>query len=291
MKTYDFAFSLGWACGCSQALRAAGLQFASYPFDWLGAYDILCGARVIANGFDRFLEAEDLRLIEVSHGAGFCTRMYLNERTGFGFSHEFSDFEPFAQSFPNVQKVYHRRSVRFLEELQASRRILAVYVEQPERGRINDADVAESLRLLRASCPQATVEILCFYEDPQVKRPQVVSEADGITVVAADYQVMDGEIVTQFMNLSGLTAFLREQISVVDRRTPEEKAKFAADQKRMHSGRWGYDKSAFRRWLNQRAYKAYRSLEKILRKRGLIHRERKVVFWDEQWIREHGRVS
>jgi len=32
---YDLAFSLGQACACSTTLRAARLQFASFPFDWL----------------------------------------------------------------------------------------------------------------------------------------------------------------------------------------------------------------------------------------------------------------
>ena len=33
-KEYDFAFSLGFSCACSESLRAEGLQFASCPFDW-----------------------------------------------------------------------------------------------------------------------------------------------------------------------------------------------------------------------------------------------------------------
>ena len=40
---YDFVFSLGQACSCSSSLRAAKLQYASYPFDWLYGSDITDG--------------------------------------------------------------------------------------------------------------------------------------------------------------------------------------------------------------------------------------------------------
>ena len=51
MKEYDLAFSLGSSCGVSQALRAAGLQFASYPLDWLGSRDVRRVAKVVAGNF------------------------------------------------------------------------------------------------------------------------------------------------------------------------------------------------------------------------------------------------
>ena len=37
MKAYDFIFGLGAGCSVSQSLRDAGLQFASYPLDWIAA--------------------------------------------------------------------------------------------------------------------------------------------------------------------------------------------------------------------------------------------------------------
>ena len=41
MKTYDFIFSLGASCAVSMSLRDAGLQFASFPFDWIGSPGLL----------------------------------------------------------------------------------------------------------------------------------------------------------------------------------------------------------------------------------------------------------
>ena len=33
---YDLIFSIGRSCVCTQALRKAKLQLASFPWDWLG---------------------------------------------------------------------------------------------------------------------------------------------------------------------------------------------------------------------------------------------------------------
>lgn len=284
-REYDLAFSLGWACGCSQALRAAGCQFASYPIDWLGSPGLAYSVDVVCGDFDHWLDADDLRLIDVSHDAGFCTRMYRNDRTGLGYSHEFSDFQPFAETYPKVKASYDRRVARFLEALRSSGRILAVYVEQASRACLSSSELMTAVDRLRRKCASSKVDLLYFYEDRSLAEPKIVSDADGVTVVAADYQQLEDGKVTQYLNVGTLARFLREHISVVDRRTDEERRKFESDCRRTASGRWGYDKSAFRRWLNQRAYKLYRHLERVLRRKGLIHPRRQIEFWEETWQR------
>ena len=62
MRNFDLAFSLGFSCGCSRALRAAGLQFASYPLDWTGSPGIVESARMIASDFAGWLERDDLEV-------------------------------------------------------------------------------------------------------------------------------------------------------------------------------------------------------------------------------------
>jgi len=42
--------------------------------------------------------------------------------------------------------------------------------------------------------------------------------------------------------------------------------------------------------LNQRAYKLYRHLERMLRKRGLIHPQRQILFWDGHAKRARGEA-
>lgn len=281
MKEYDFIFSLGFSCGCTQAMRMAALQFASYPLDWLGTPSLDNSVKVLESGFESWMDYDDMRLVDVSHGAGFCTRIYLNEKTKLGYSHEFSDFDRFENTYPGVSSTYARRVDRFLELFRSRKRILAVYLEHTTReDRVLDDELVSIRNRLAAIAPQAEIDLLYFYEDVEHPVPAVISSASGVTVVAADYQMKENGEVTQFVNLPVIAGFLQNNVSVMDSRTEAEKEKFAGEMKKMHSGRWGYDKSAFRRWLNQRAYKLYRSLEKVLQRKGLVHAPRSIWFWD-----------
>ena len=46
---YDFVFSLGQACTCSMTLRHAGLQFASFPLDWVSGGSLASRTALVAS--------------------------------------------------------------------------------------------------------------------------------------------------------------------------------------------------------------------------------------------------
>ena len=78
--TYDLIFSIGEACSCSQCLREAGLQFASFPWDWIAFPDLPGRAELMGNGYRDWLEREDLEF--VGPGAGSGKALYRNRRNG-----------------------------------------------------------------------------------------------------------------------------------------------------------------------------------------------------------------
>lgn len=280
MRKYDFIFSLGFSCGVSQALRAAGLQYASYPLDWTGSAGVVASARLVAEDFKGWFEKEDFELVDVRHGAGFCTRAYVNRRTQLGYSHEFSDFEPFDRTFPQVKAIYSRRVARFIEVMASAKTILAVYMECPTRGRVPEAELAEARRLIAARYPGATVELCYVYAEPGVVKPEQRSSADGVTVLAYDYRKFDEGEVSHFVEFGPLAEYLAASCSAVDTRNETEKKEYAV-LKSVGSKRWGPDKSGFRRWLNKMAYKTYRELERILIRKGLVQREGPLWFWKQ----------
>lgn len=281
-REYDFAFSLGYCCGVTQALRAAGLQFASYPLDWLGSPSLRRSAEVVADGFRDWLRPEDMRLLDVLHGPGFGTRIYLNERTQLGFSHEFPDTLPLEESLPKVRRTYDRRVARLLSRLAESRRVLAVYLEHPSRPGLPAAELAVARDLLRSRCPGAELDLLYFHEDPSCREPKETFDSDGLVSVAADYRVLENGEVTQYVKLPVLVSVLRRRAVLSGGGENAADARKYADAARAcHALRWGPDASWARRWLNQRAYKLFRLLEKRLVRKGLIHREERISFWKE----------
>lgn len=281
MKEYDLAFSLGSSCGVSQALRAAGLQYASYPLDWLGSRDIRRVAKVVAGNFDRWFEKEDFQLVDVWHSSGFNTRAYLNTRTDFGFSHEFSDFVPFDESFSKIRETYVRRVQRFLECADASRKMLAVFLELPVLPCVPVEELVEARCILKERFPQAEIDLLYVGVEPGKAAPEITEVAPGIMTANYDYRRIEGGETLHYTEWSPLAAFLRANFRVPDRRSDEEKRKFAKFEKLSGELRWGPDKSRFRRWLNKHLYKTYHSLEHLLIRRGLVQDEGPFWFWPD----------
>ena len=273
MREYDLAFSLGFSCGTSQALRAAGLQYASFPLDWTGSPCIEASVRLVAEDFAGWFEAGDMDLVDVRHGAGFCTRCYVNRKTGLGYSHEFNDFQPFEETYPGVRRTYDRRVARFLECARQSRRILAVYMELPIRDRSANDDILAARRTLAEKFPDAEVDLLYVFVDPGGHCPKIVELAPGVFSAGFDYRKYDDGEVTHFIDWAPLVPSLRENFRVIDKRSAEEKVGYAKFEKKSDDMRWGPKKSRFRRWLNKHLYKTYRTVEGMLLRRGLVQKE------------------
>ena len=281
MKEYDLAFSLGSSCGVSQALRAAGLQFASYPLDWLGSRDVRRVAKVVAGNFEKWFEKEDFQLVDVWHGAGFGTRAYLNTRTALGFSHEFRDFVPFDESFPKIHETYERRVERFLKCADSVRRMLAVFMELPVVLRAPVEALAEARRTLMERFPKAEVDLLYVGVEPGKKVPELAEVAPGVMTADYDYRKIEGGETLHYVEWGPLAAFLKANFQVPDPRTEEEKRRYSRFEKVSGDMRWGPDKSRFRRWLNKHMYKTYRSVEQVLIRRGLVEKEGPFWFWPD----------
>lgn len=280
MKNYDFAFSLGYSCGASQALRDAGLQFASFPLDWIGSPSLMASANTIATHFDKWLLADDLELFDVRHDTGFLTRVYRNRRTGFGFSHEFSDFKNFDENYKAVSATYERRIKRLEDVLKGASNILALYLELPFRACIGVDEMNAALAMLSKSYPGKTFELLYAYEDPTCKEPRETRLSPNISTLALDYRLFDRGEITHFVNVRKLTEYLRDNIKVADYRTKDDIEQF----KKFTSGnvkkRWGAA-SRLQAFRNKWAFKLFRHFEKYLKNRGIIHREGPLWFVED----------
>ena len=268
MKPYDLAFSLGFSCGASTALRAAGLQHESYPLDWIGSPGIVPSAKMIAANFDGWFEKEDLRLYDIRRG-GFDKHVYLNARTQFGFPHDFSSFIGFDAAYPEIREKYERRAARFLARAEAARRMLAVFVEFPVKTRAPAGELEEARRVLKERFPQAEIDLLYFHEDPTAPKPRAESAGESITAVALDYRQMERGEVMHTLRHEGIARYLRENVAVNDTRTEAEKRAYAERKTARRDARWGRGPFVTR-LLNRWSYRLYRKLEKRLVDQGLV---------------------
>lgn len=268
-KHYDCLFSLGAACASSQALRFANMQFASYPFDWVGGSDIVTRARLVANGFEHWLDADLLELTDVLLGK-INQRIYRNRLTGISFIHDFPVDGYLEDDLPVIREKYDRRIRRLYADVERSKAVLVVYNEVPYRPKATDADILAAHRLIQERFPGVCVDLVYFSEDLSAKtlRPTVLT--DHVTAVAVDYHAIEDGFVSLAANPWAIIRYLRENACTTDRRTDEEKRRFAEIDARRDEVR--YAGRGLTLWINKRVYRLYRRIERFLVERGVLPR-------------------
>ena len=265
MKSFDMAFSMGFSCGGTMALRRAGLQFASYPLDWIGSPGIVASARMIAADFAGWFEKDDLQLVAV-RGGSFQNNVYQNRKTRFGFPHDFPRFFRFEEQYPATAEKYRRRVERFMRELGGAKTALVVYIERPIDPRAADADLVEAKRILEAKFPAVKFELVYFFLDEGRKDFVETAVADGITAVACNYVQYDHGEKSHAIDADVQAAYFRRRFEVPDRRSEEEKAAYAREHKAARKRKFGGK-------LNALKYRLYRRLEAELQEKGLVPRD------------------
>lgn len=283
-KHYDVLFSLGAGCASSQALRMANLQFASYPFDWSGGSDIVTRARLIANGFDHWLDADQLELTDVILGK-YNRRIYRHRITKITFAHDFPVDGYLEDELPAIREKYERRIRRLYADVERAKDVLVVYNEIPYRPKAPDADILEAHRLIQGRFPGVNVDLVHFSEDITAKKMRTTALSDHVTTVAVDYHEIEDGFVSPAAHPEPIRDYLLANAFTTDPRTEEEKRKFAAIDARRDEVR--YAGRGLTLWINKRAYRLYRHLEKFLVARGVLPRIlRPVRLYDDRSERQ-----
>lgn len=271
METYDIAFSLGFSCGSSLALRKAGLQFASYPLDWTGTPGVVKSARMVESEFAGWFEKDDLKLVGV-RGGTFQTDVYLNGRTGFGFPHDFSRFQTLDEAFPETAEKYARRIARFMKAVASAKRALVIYIGRPIDGRIPDGDLVEARRILSGKFPGTSFDLVYFYRKEGVEGFVEESVADGITVVACEYAKIEYGEISHAIRWDVQTGYLKDHFRLSEVPDAAAEAKYNADRRKNRRHKFG---SRIDEWK----YRIYRHLERQLQEKGLVPRDRALWFY------------
>ena len=272
-ERYDLAFSMGFGCGCSNALRRSGLQYASFPMDWVGVTGVARGAEMIAGDFAGWLDKDAMELIDVRRDDENYQRAYRHRKTGFVFTHDFPYEVGFDEAFETARRKYDRRIARLTGMIRASRRVLAVYVEHPIHGRAPDADLVRARDLLRARFPGVTIDLLYFHHRDAAAGDSA-AVAEGVTAVACAYRRIDYGLVSHGIETDGICRYLSEHVEVADYRTEEERHRFAARGRARSDDRFGRGLS---RWIARLQYRIYRKLGGDLKRKNIIPRAR--PFW------------
>ena len=230
-KKYDLIFGMGAACSCSQTLRKAGLQFLSFPLDWVGpnsnceayAQDLVRRTDILCSDFHDWLDPTDFRFRGDTLTNGMLD--YHNDRLELQFIHDFPRGVPFEESFPKVKSKYEHRIARFFKILNGAKTVLIFKMERPDTP---DRTPLEQFRYARerlgAKFPKARFDFLTLrqengvaFESRKVEHPE-----DWLTTVTFDYRNRKPDAESYQPDMAATAAAVRALVSVRDYRTKEE---------------------------------------------------------------------
>ena len=229
MKKYDFIFGIGRACACSQALRRAGLQLLSLPWDWItintptNSPDLPTRMDIMEAGFVDWLREEDLEFVSLIATTGKA--QYRNRRLGIVYPHDFPRDVPLHESYPVVKGKYDRRVDRFKRLMAASRtRVLAVYVDSPTAAKADVAVCRETQRRLQSLYPHVKVDFLQIsLEEDRLFSDRTVEElGDDFVHVSFDFRDLRPGKFDFSVELDKLAAVMKSVASVREYRSPAE---------------------------------------------------------------------
>ena len=212
MRRYDFIFSIGQACSCTENLRKARLQVFSYPFDWLYGTDLENRVKLLTSGFKNWFNEVDFSFVEDKPGARF--HVYKNRKTGLIFNHDFPREEDFKTGYGTVSEKYGRRVARLLNKIETSRKVLAVYIEQPyTEDFIPDAKLIELQRQLAEKFGAGAIDLLYVHKG-RSRQAEWRDVTDGVMILALDYRSTDPNAFDYQVNRKCLSGALKKKIGL-----------------------------------------------------------------------------
>lgn len=127
---YDFIFSLGAACSCTSILRQIGVQFESYPLDWLYGGGLEIRTELLINNFKDFINLEDLKPVGQRLNPEPCD-IYANMKNKIVFNHDFPLNGNLEKDYFEIKEKYDRIITRLFKNIENSNKICIVYIETP----------------------------------------------------------------------------------------------------------------------------------------------------------------
>ncbi|MBR1753720.1 hypothetical protein IJ732_02700 [bacterium] len=160
MKEFDLYISLGAFCSCTQSLRKSGLQFFSYPYDWMAGGDFYTRVKILTNNFENWFNKEDLEY--------FGTRkypeprdIYINQKTGIIYNHDFSLCSSLDLEYDKVKEKFNRRIKRLISQIENANTVLFVYIENPDtKNHISNSEIIENYEILKNRFKNTCINIL-----------------------------------------------------------------------------------------------------------------------------------
>lgn len=237
-ETFDVVFGIGEACSCTQALRAASLQYLSFPFDWLYGSDIVVRTEILCGNFRDIIDETSLEFVGQDHNKD----AYKNAKNGIVFNHDFPIGVPLSESYPEIKKKYDRRAQRLIALIENASRILMVCLVSPAKGKnvlgrdAWECRANECIQLLKNRFgADKMIKVLVIENDLKIPyRDDLCMQVSGSVEYCAFNYKRSGKGCPDYATRTDLVAdFLMRHFLMPDYRTVEEVATYKAYKRRL----------------------------------------------------------
>ena len=266
-QKYDLAFSLGAACACSQMLRLAGLQYASFPYDWIGGVSFMDRISLLESGFAGWPRPEDFRVAGTQPNGWPVVE---DARWHFTYLHDFPPGSAVERQCAAVCEKYVRRQKRLTSLIASARRVLAVYVGLPEHTPEPLEHLVEARARLERRFAPARFDLLCFDCPAEVDfadRKDFVA-APGVRRISFDYRDYRPGKQKYEAAYGFLARHFMRGYAVRDYRSPQERERYKAKQRAKALVRFGAS-GAVGLFINRLEYRIWRHFAKMLSRKGI----------------------
>ena len=235
-KTYDLVVPLGFACSCSQTLRQAGLQLASFPWDWVGTPPPIFRCRTICSEFKDWMNLEDLKWAGRNDTYGH--EEVRNVRSGIFFMHDFVQGTPLEDQYPAVMEKYTRRAARLDRLLKSSKSVLLVTIDTPvSPAPVSPEEGRKSIEIMSEKYPNAKFDFLIVNLETGRSLENRIDETPlpGVRRIAFDFKCYAPDAPVFGIEVKMIADFLKGEYAVRDYRSREEIAAHRAKRKGKHA--------------------------------------------------------
>lgn len=174
-EKYDLIFSLGATPITSEILREKQLQIYDFPFDKIFGGDFLTRMNLFLSGCKNFIEQKNMIALKNTPKEGMI--QYKDFQTGFIYPYDFNPALPIENNFPTVKLRYDKYIKNLRLCVNAAKKILIVYVEDPsikENDETNSNLVLEAGQKLKEKYPNKEIHILYICNDEDTENMKVI---------------------------------------------------------------------------------------------------------------------
>lgn len=205
-EKYDLIFSLGTIPELSQLMHNMELQVFDYPFDFISGGNFLVRMSLFLLDCNRFMEQKNISVQKNTPKEGMT--LFKDIQTGFIYHNEFNPELPIENTFPSVKLKYDRYIKNLNLNINAAKKILLVYVENPQQPEDDDDNaslVLEACQKLKTKYPKKEFKILYVKNDEDVENIKVIQLGKNAEKLAFNFYRKFSETSAPYIDFSMLS--------------------------------------------------------------------------------------